>query len=416
MKGWGIIKNRKDTMKKNLLTLLIGLSIISCSTKQKDESNAGIIFQEDIEFSNALEQSKKEGKLLFIDCYTVWCGPCKMLTAEIFPNKELGNLYNDKFICLKYDLEKPEGVKLKDKYNIQGYPTLLFLDSAGDVIQKRVGGGEVKDFIDLATLALDSTKSIKNIVAKIANGDRSYEVISTYLEADYYAVNADTLLNDYYQTINLNDSLSKESLELFMNFDRNINSVMFKHALKNRAQFEQKIGSSEFKRKMISAFYSFIDRNKDNPSIKDTLKFIDIETYTFVQLNEQYLNAYQEFRGDSINKIKWDAFITSAAKHLMQSGVHPMALNASAWEVWLNYKTFNDSTALKTALNWAKSSHEKLPTDPEVADTYGHILFDLGYFKEAVEMAELSATEGERTGSKDLHYYKENVINYKKSL
>lgn len=191
---------------------------------------------------------------------------------------------------------------------------------------------------------------------------------------------------------------------------------MFKYALKNRTYLDEKLGKEVFKSKIIGAFYAFQYKHKDNPLKIDTLKIIDLEVYNYMQLNNQYYKTLQEFQKDSKNQAKWNAYLELASKYLIQSDIHPMNLNQAAWDVWLNYKTFNDSTALKTALNWAKSSHEKLPTDPEVADTYGHILFDLGYFKEAVEMAELSVTEGERTGSKDLHYYKENVINYKKSL
>ena len=35
-------------------------------------------------WQEVLEQAKKENKLIFMDCYTSWCGPCKMLAKEVF--------------------------------------------------------------------------------------------------------------------------------------------------------------------------------------------------------------------------------------------------------------------------------------------------------------------------------------------
>ena len=49
----------------------------------------GIKFSKDSLLSDALSQAKKEGKLVFIDCYTTWCGPCKHLAKEIFPQREV---------------------------------------------------------------------------------------------------------------------------------------------------------------------------------------------------------------------------------------------------------------------------------------------------------------------------------------
>lgn len=65
-------------------------------------------FQE-LTLEKALEQAKVENKYVFVDCYTSWCGPCKMMAEKILPLKEVGEYMNGKFVCVKFDMEKGEG-------------------------------------------------------------------------------------------------------------------------------------------------------------------------------------------------------------------------------------------------------------------------------------------------------------------
>ncbi|MDE5610835.1 MAG: thioredoxin family protein, partial [Odoribacter sp.] len=70
--------------------------------------------QEGVNFRNitleeAQEQAKAENKLVFMDCYTSWCGPCKNMTEKVFPQKAAGDYFNPRFVCVKYDMEKGAG-------------------------------------------------------------------------------------------------------------------------------------------------------------------------------------------------------------------------------------------------------------------------------------------------------------------
>ena len=42
-------------------------------------------------WAEALAESKKTGKPIFMDCYTVWCVPCKKLAKEVFTKPEIGD-------------------------------------------------------------------------------------------------------------------------------------------------------------------------------------------------------------------------------------------------------------------------------------------------------------------------------------
>lgn len=118
---------------------LIGLSFVNAPSNSPE----GIKFL-DISFEQALKKAKKEKKLIFVDAYAVWCGPCKWMEANTFSEKEVGDVFNEKFINLKIDMEKGEGPELARKYSVRAYPTLFLIDGDGKVI-KRILGAQKKN-------------------------------------------------------------------------------------------------------------------------------------------------------------------------------------------------------------------------------------------------------------------------------
>src|SRR6478735_2900774 len=98
----------------------------------------GIIFEQG-NFAAVCAKAKAEKKLVFIDVYTSWCGPCKHMAATVFKQDNVGQYFNSHFINYKIDAEKGEGKALAAKYKIQYYPTYLFIDDKGAVFNKAVG-------------------------------------------------------------------------------------------------------------------------------------------------------------------------------------------------------------------------------------------------------------------------------------
>lgn len=107
----------------------------------------GIKF-EDITFEQAIEKAKKENKLVFMDCYTVWCGPCKWLDNNTFVDETLGDYFNEKFINIKIDMEKGEGAMLMKKYDVKAFPTLLLLNGEQEVVNRITGALSAKDLMN----------------------------------------------------------------------------------------------------------------------------------------------------------------------------------------------------------------------------------------------------------------------------
>jgi len=157
-------------MKK--ITLLVGLAVIAAAPflvgflpasgncrpqKLTTVTEGGIKFEKGWEY--ALSEAKKQNKLVFLDAYTSWCEPCKLLKKTSFTDKAAGNFFNTNFINVAVDMEKGIGVSLSKKYGVNAYPTLLFADSAGNIVAFTKGYLSPEQLIEFGKYALSSKKS-----------------------------------------------------------------------------------------------------------------------------------------------------------------------------------------------------------------------------------------------------------------
>jgi thioredoxin 1 len=102
------------------------------------DTKGGIQFNKD-SWSNVLALAKKENKLVFLDIYATWCGPCKKLKKRTFSSDKVGAYFNEHFINVSLDGEDGEGVTVSSKYNVSSYPSLYFIDGDGKIISKAEG-------------------------------------------------------------------------------------------------------------------------------------------------------------------------------------------------------------------------------------------------------------------------------------
>lgn len=100
-----------------------------------------------------LEAAKAENKLVFVDFYTTWCLPCKLMDEDVFTDQEFGTFMNDNFINYKIDAEKGGGPDLALVYQVMVFPTLLFLDSNGRVLVRKDGAAYQTELRKLAAQA-----------------------------------------------------------------------------------------------------------------------------------------------------------------------------------------------------------------------------------------------------------------------
>ncbi len=132
------------------ITLLFLLFIVTSVSAQK-----GINW---LSMNDALAIQAQEPKPIFIDMYTSWCGPCKMLDRNTFSNADVIDYINTHFYAVKFNAEGDEPVSYmgndfgNPSYNpanakrrnsqhsfarhmsIKAYPTVVFLNEKGELL------------------------------------------------------------------------------------------------------------------------------------------------------------------------------------------------------------------------------------------------------------------------------------------
>lgn len=141
-------------MKKLFLLLAFFVSV-----ELNAQSTDGIVFNHS-NWAQILQKAKAENKIIFMDAYTSWCGPCKQMQARVFPDKKLGDYFNQNFINVKIDMEEGEGPNIGAKYPVRGYPTLFFIDpKTGKIVNQALGYRNAEQLLELAEQTQSRKKS-----------------------------------------------------------------------------------------------------------------------------------------------------------------------------------------------------------------------------------------------------------------
>ncbi len=371
---------------KKLVTLLFFSAFISTSAT----SQTGIDFSTE-SWKSILAQAEKEDKIVFVDAYTVWCGPCKKMAKEVFPQKEVGEFYNEKFINVQLDMEKGEGLTFAEKYNVIVYPSLLFIDSDGTLIHRSAGYKDTPEFIELGSVALDPSKRISSLKSRFENGDRDPRFLKQYTETLYEAYDEShaPIAEEYLET--QTDLNSDENLEFIFLYVNDVDSKLFDHLVENRSLYIEKFGQREVTTKIQNLIYNSINEGTGMSSL-DQIDALFRKAYPekAEQLSLAFRMSYYRQAGDR------DNFAKSAINYYKKFPTSdPAELNDIAWTF---YTVVDDKKQLKQAVKWAKRS---VKTDSNYFnnDTLAALYSKIGKEKKAIKFAqkaiELAIENGE---------------------
>lgn len=268
-------------MKK--LTMLIAMAMLSLTAMAQTNFRH-------ISFAEAQKAAKKEKKLIFVDFYTSWCGPCKYMANTIFPQKAVGDFMNDKFVCVKYDAEKEEA-DLVNRSNLQAYPTFIIFNADGTEVNRKVGGGSAESFIADMDRLRKAEFTPEKIRERYNNGERTPNLIKAYvgLLAQEGAMSyekrkekmnqIDTIVKQYFDGLNNKQRLSAD------------NFFLYKSYCDNTADEKMQ--------------YLFANRDKASKSVRADVDSILTKAYTREVAN--ILNFYKPFDSSSYARFRQQA-------------------------------------------------------------------------------------------------------------
>lgn len=118
-----------------------------------------ITFEQEASWSEVLETARAQNKIIFVDAYATWCGPCKMMDRNVFPDEALSAFFDDNFINVKIDMESERGEPFAADYKVDAYPSLFFIAPDGSLLNKKVGLTEAPDLLVLGQFIKDPSSS-----------------------------------------------------------------------------------------------------------------------------------------------------------------------------------------------------------------------------------------------------------------
>ncbi len=213
--------------------------------KMSETENQGIDFFHG-SFEDALARAAKEQKQIFVDVYTIWCGPCIVMQETVFPLPEVGRFFNSRFVNYKLDAESEEqnGSEIATRYDIGVYPTYLILDHDGNELNRATSALPAEQFISLVSRMLGETSSkFDEMQSRYDSGEKSTDFIQQYLldatvelstleidNQDIDSVNAHydeidkytAIAREYFQSRGYSELINETDIQLVMYYSANV--------------------------------------------------------------------------------------------------------------------------------------------------------------------------------------------------
>lgn len=369
---------------RHIIVLLLSFSFIGLNAQ-------GIVFEKG-DFNSAMAKAKAENKLIFMDAYTTWCGPCKWMSKNVFTADNVGSYYNENFINVKIDMEKGEGIDLAKKYEVNAYPTLLYIDGNGDLKHMSIGSRPADDFVDLGKAANDPNRQLMTMKGRFESGERTPEFLKMYTDVLTSAgmKNFDEIAQMYMDT--QSDWTTADNMQFIFDYsEASFDSKLFNYTIENKDAFIALVGAEKFDQKI--SYAAEMDRSKAGIARDDIEK---MEAHYKKYFNEEkarntamvtYLRQLM-YSKDPVAQEKFNAEVQLFLANTPD--VDGNFYNSVGWHM---YETTTDKALLNKAVEWTAISIEKAKNSFNT-DTMAALYYKLGnkeqaekYALESIELA-----------------------------
>ena len=136
--------------------------------------------------SEAIKRSDSEKKPVMIDFITDWCRWCDTLDARTYSDPEVGGYVSTHVVPIKIDAEKGEGIEIAKKYGVSAYPTIVFIRSNGEEIDRILGYVKAEPFLKTVTDYVNGRNTLSTMLADLGSKPNDpalrYAIATKYME------------------------------------------------------------------------------------------------------------------------------------------------------------------------------------------------------------------------------------------
>ena len=224
-------------------------------------------------FTEVLKQAKAENKKVFVDFYTTWCGPCQLMSKNVFPEDEVGAYFNEHFINYQINAEDKAYMAEVKRYGVTAYPTMFILDAEGNVLGKQLGAIDKAGFLRFAKLALKEVLPLDQLYEKYKKEKRNQELMQAMLldapdyiarlsgqEHDKWAYRIERLYADYRKQRDLKDCVTANDLKIFALYHTEMSKKdeVFEFVLSHIGDYAQVVDKNEVSEFLFSLNFLWI--------------------------------------------------------------------------------------------------------------------------------------------------------------
>lgn len=316
---------------------------------------------EDKSFAEILNKAKKEKKIIFMDAFAAWCGPCKMMEKNTFPKESVRSFYNANFINARFDMEKGEGREIAKKYQVYSYPTFLFLNGDGEIVHKSYGYQEEAEFLQVGKNVLENAKGGLTMRQRFENGESDPAFLFEMFVQNYQTDSAlAKQVSERYFQRKKEPAFTQQELMMLIYFLRSSedpNYRVFANAKKEILKFvsEEEYKQMDTNYKLNSLLNKYFDEKRNQFNDPQFLQ----EAYKLVSKEEADLFS-DRFKVKFYSRTGNFAEFSKVASRLYKDGegFDANELYLAAYQFSQNSK---DSSQLKQALTWAEKVVMKGP-------------------------------------------------------
>ncbi len=377
-------------MKKSLIVFGI-LGVLSAPLISQ---NKGIVFEHGT-FQEIKDKALKENKLIFIDAYTTWCGPCKQMAKNVFTNDAVATYFNANLINAKIDMEKGEGIEIAKQYDVKCYPNLLFIDGHGNIVHRVAGSMSSKEFIAVAEDAKNPEKAFSYYAKNYEANKTNTDFLLKYIEArENTCLESDEIVSDYFAQQKEENLTSKGNWDMILHHVKKMDSKEFNYLVSNKKKYtdlySEKTVNNKIDEVAQSTLFSII-RTKpfDEKKYNDTKS--KIESFNTPNTKLVFFEADMRLAEKTQD---WNTYAKLAVAnvdtyYLKDAGT----LNSIAWNF---YEKVEDKEAMLKAEGWAKAATD-IESSYAYLDTYAAVLYKVG----KKDLALQTATKAVETAKKE---------------
>lgn len=299
-----------------------------------------------------LTLAEEQQKLIFVEAYADWCNICKSLERNTFRNEEVGAYYNENFISYRYDMEKGEGVSFSERYSVNGYPTLLFINYRGEVVHREEGYMAPPRLLAAGREALRPEANQTLLELQYDAGSSDPMVLYNYaLNLKHAERNYQEAAQRYFDTQDTKALIDQQNWEAIQEFTTDLNSREFQYLLDKQKKFIRKYGLQPVADKIYSVLKQNVVRaaiTRNRTLLQTVLELARTELKDKGQTASQLLMVYAEAARD------WQDYAYKTMEHFENFTVYRATeLNHAARNF---YDHVDGQEFLEAAIEWSRQS------------------------------------------------------------